>query len=133
LLRSCGQFFAKRPDFRKIPGIMAQLPQELHGGAARRTIKSMDWQFAVGLGTAVVFFLFPYAVKDMPAYVTWPGIAIGLLFIIWGLLPNRNRIPHGIAFLCIACIAGFISAGFYFWPSTKGANEEAIKKPTEVS
>jgi hypothetical protein len=25
LLRSCGQFFAKRPDFRKIPGIMAQL------------------------------------------------------------------------------------------------------------
>jgi hypothetical protein len=27
LLRSDGQILAKRPDFRKIPGIMAQLPQ----------------------------------------------------------------------------------------------------------
>ena len=49
----------------------------------------------------------------MPNWVTWPGISIGILFIIWGLLPNHQKIPIGPAILFIICIAGI--AGSIAW------------------
>jgi hypothetical protein len=92
----------------------------------------MDWKFAVGLGTSIFFFFFRYAVKDMPTYVMWSGIIVGFLLIVWGVLPNRSRIPLRPAFLYIACIAYLISMGFYFWISPNGAHD-VIKKPTEIN
>jgi hypothetical protein len=74
----------------------------------------MDWQFAVGIGAAVIFFFIPYAVKDMPAYVTWPGIVTGILFILWGMLPNHERIPIGPAILFIASISGIVASGLWY-------------------
>jgi hypothetical protein len=41
-----------------------------------------------GLGVAAVFGLLPFAVKDMPQWVTWPGLAIGLSLAIWGTIPQ---------------------------------------------
>jgi len=53
----------------------------------------MDWQFKVGLGAAFIFGLLPFAVKDMPHWVTWPGLTIGGLFIFWGLIPHHDNFP----------------------------------------
>ena len=108
---------------------MAQLPQALHAIEARCTIKLMDWQFAVGLGAAAVFFFIPYVVKDMPAYVTWPGIVTGLLLIIWGILPDHERIPMGPALLFIVSIAGVVASGFWyrdFAPAETASNQRTV-------
>lgn len=88
----------------------------------------MDWQFKVGLGVAVVFGLLPFAVKDMPHWVTWPAISIGVLFILWGILPNHQRIPIGPAFLFIACMAGIV--GSVVWYKVTKPDE---KKGTSLS
>jgi len=73
----------------------------------------MDWQFKVFLGVACVFGLLPFAVKNMPHLVTWPSISIGVCLILWGILPNHQKIPIGPAILFIACIAGI--AGSVAW------------------
>jgi hypothetical protein len=74
----------------------------------------MDWQFKVGIGLCLVFgFLQFTGLGRMPNWVTWPGISIGFLFIIWGLLPNHQKIPVGPAILFIVCIAGI--AGSVAW------------------
>jgi hypothetical protein len=49
----------------------------------------MDWQFAVGLGMTILFGLLPYAVENIPRWITWPGIAIGIVLIVWALLPSE--------------------------------------------
>ncbi len=33
------------------------------------------------------------AVKDTPRWLTWPGVAVGCLLTIWGLLQGHERIP----------------------------------------
>jgi hypothetical protein len=77
----------------------------------------MDWQFKVGLGVAVVFGLLPFAVKDLPPWVTWSGLTIGALFVIWGFLPNHEKIPTWMAFIFIACAAGTSGSGIAIWKS----------------
>lgn len=52
----------------------------------------MDWQFKVGLGVALVFGLLPFAVKNMPTFVTWIGISIGLFLILWGIIPHKKGV-----------------------------------------
>src|SRR3990172_5093887 len=64
----------------------------------------LDWQFIFGIGVAIVFFFFQFVVKIMPTQITWSGISIGVLFMIWGIFsakyPNQ-RIPFGPAILFI--------------------------------
>jgi hypothetical protein len=70
----------------------------------------MDWQFKIGFGFCLVFgFLQFTGVVRMPNWVTWPGISVGVLFIIWGLLPNHEKIPLTQAILFIMFFAGAIS------------------------
>lgn len=89
----------------------------------------MDWQFKVGLGLALVFGLLPFAVKDMPHWVTWPGISIGILFIIWGILPAHQKIQIGPAILFIAGFAAIV--GSVAWYSIANQdNIKAEKQPT---
>jgi prepilin signal peptidase PulO-like enzyme (type II secretory pathway) len=93
----------------------------------------MDWQFKVGLGVAIVFGLLPFWVKTMPNWVTWPGISIGVLFFLWGWLPNHQKIPNGPAILFIICIAGIV--GSFAWYnvaklSVSAQQPVAIKQPT---
>jgi len=76
----------------------------------------MDWQFKVGLGVAIVFGLLPFGAKNLPNWVTWPGVSIGILFIIWGILPGHQKIPNGPAILFIVCIAGIV--GSIAWYNT---------------
>src|SRR6266851_3164849 len=67
----------------------------------------MDWQFKVGIGATVVFGLLPYAVKDMPHWISWPGVMVGILFLAWGcgLIPSHDKIPFGPAFLFLIGIS----------------------------
>jgi hypothetical protein len=69
----------------------------------------MDWQFPIGLGATVVSGLLPYVVKNMPQWVTWPGISVGILFILWGLLGNY-KIPAIPAVIFIISVAGIVSS-----------------------
>jgi len=57
----------------------------------------MDWQFKVGIATAIVFGLLPFAVKDMPQSITWAGIAAAMLFGFWGSRGLTNGFLSGPA------------------------------------
>jgi len=74
----------------------------------------MDWQFMIGIGAAIVFGLLPFAVKDMPHWITWPGITIGALLAVWGVVPNHEKIPLGPTILCIACLAGIAGSAAWY-------------------
>ncbi len=71
----------------------------------------MDWQTKVGIGIAVFFGLLPYAVKDLPHWVTWGGIAFGVLFGLSGLIPGHEKIPNLLSFVFIACASGAVGSG----------------------
>jgi hypothetical protein len=93
----------------------------------------MDWQFKVGIGTAVVFGLLPYAVKDMPQSIVWVGIAGGALFCFWGLYPEHERLPIGPTLLLIASLAGMAGSVSWFYSSSGRSNglAETREVPTE--
>ncbi|MBF0558854.1 MAG: hypothetical protein HQL08_08745 [Nitrospirae bacterium] len=78
----------------------------------------MDWQFNIGIGLAVIFFLLQYMVKNMSPYITWPGMSIGILFVLWGvrqkLLSSNCKIPPGPILLFIICMAGIIISILWF-------------------
>jgi len=93
----------------------------------------MDWQFKVGLGVTIVFGLLPFLVKTMPNWVTWPGISIGVLSFLWGLLPNHQKIPNGPAILFIISIAGIVGSVAWYNVakiSVSARQPVAIKQPT---
>lgn len=73
----------------------------------------MDWQNLVGLDFTVVFGLLAFGVKDVPQWVAWPGMTIGLLLIVWGILPIHDHMRSGPALLFIACAAGIVSSVFW--------------------
>lgn len=84
----------------------------------------MDWQFRVGLGVAVVFGLLPYAVKDLPPWVSWPGVGIGALFIVWGLLPGHSSYPVLPTIAVIVCLGLFSGSAAWFaseWQRQNGS------------
>ena len=74
----------------------------------------MDLQFKIGLGLTVIFGLLPFAIKDMPTLITWPGISIGLMLIIWALLPSGDRFSSGPIFLFIVSVAGMVASVAWF-------------------
>jgi hypothetical protein len=95
----------------------------------------MDWQFKIGLGVAFFFGLLPYAVKDMPHWVTWSGMAIGLALVIWGIIPSHERLPLGpvgLAIIGIACLVG--ACGWYsdISKNSEATNAEAIAQLTAL-
>jgi hypothetical protein len=76
---------------------------------------------ATGLGIALVLFFFRYLFKDLPPWIAWPGIAIGLLMVAWGQLSPMHISKLGssrvsptawasIGFLLVAC---GVAAGWY--------------------
>ena len=73
----------------------------------------MDWQFKVGIGLTVGLAFAAFAVKEMPHWVTWPGLVIGCLFVVWGLPPLHSRVPVGVGALFIA--GGALIAGSVAW------------------
>jgi hypothetical protein len=90
----------------------------------------MDWQPEIGFGlTLVCGFLRVTGIGRMPNWVTWPGISIGLLLLLWGCLPNRQSIPDGPAILLIACVAGLIGSATWYTGVRKG-KIKTDKQPT---
>ncbi|MBB4007113.1 hypothetical protein [Allorhizobium taibaishanense] len=49
----------------------------------------MDKSVLFGIGTALVSFLLPYAVKSMPTSISMSGVALGVVIIGTALLPDR--------------------------------------------
>ena len=66
----------------------------------------MDWQSKVGIGIAIFFGLLPFAVKDMPHWVTWPGLTVGGLLFLWGLLPRHDDFSLVLTAIFIILLAG---------------------------
>jgi hypothetical protein len=81
---------------------------DLRPGSGKGKFAVMDWQFKFGLGFTVVFGLLAFAVKDMPHWVTWPGIVVGCLLILWGIPPFHDRVPigRGLLFIVVAAVIG---------------------------
>jgi hypothetical protein len=70
----------------------------------------MDWQTKVGLGITILMGLLPFTNYAPPPWLTWPGIAIGVLFIIWGLIPRHEQIPLIAILLFVASCAGIVAS-----------------------
>lgn len=83
-------------------------------GHTLRGAGQMDWQVKIGLGLAIVFGLLPYVVKEMPDWVSWPGLALGIAFIGWGLFPNHDHFPRGPTALLLISIALMVGAIAWF-------------------
>jgi hypothetical protein len=94
---------------------------------------SVDWQFKVGLGVAVVFGLLPYAVKEMPHWVTWSGIAIGVALVGWGLIPSHERFPLGPVVVFIAGLTFMVGAAGWYWDISQSGDlgVEAVARLSE--
>jgi hypothetical protein len=94
----------------------------------------MEWQFKVGLGVAVIFGLLPYAVKDMPHWVTWSGIAAGLTLVAWGLLPSHERLPVGPVALFVVGVATTVAAAGWYWDISQSgdAGTQAVARLSEL-
>jgi hypothetical protein len=75
--------------------------------------QSMDLQFKIGIGVAVIFGFLPFAVKDMPQWLSWGGIALGLGLIIWSIIPVPQRLPIGPMIVGLVGLA--LLAGAFGW------------------
>jgi hypothetical protein len=54
----------------------------------------MEWQLKVGVGIAIVFGLLPYAVKEMPQWLSKGGVIVGVMLIVWGVCIRENIPKH---------------------------------------
>ena len=73
----------------------------------------MDWSQRLGTGglaLAVVFGFLPYVVKDMPSWITWPGLAFGLLLFLIACFAKLDDIPL-IALILVVLGVMLIVAG----------------------
>ena len=93
-------------------------------------IEHMDWQFRVGLGVAIIFGLLPYAVKDLPHWFTWAGIAVGLAVVLWGVLPDHHDIPIIPVIIFIIGAAAMAGAAGWIWDHSQTA---LMKQPSHFS
>src|ERR1035437_5108136 len=101
---------------------MNLLPRCLSEVAIRDPNTQMDWQFKVGIATAMFFCLLPFTVKDIPQSVTWAGIAAAALFGLWGIPWANQRIFLWSGLLAILGFSLLTGAGvliYQFWPPPK--------------
>jgi hypothetical protein len=70
----------------------------------------MNWQVKIGLGITLVLGLLPFTGLALPHWVTWPGIVVGILLTVLGLLPKHEDIATGVSLLFIAGVAGIVAS-----------------------
>jgi len=68
----------------------------------------MDKSFVIGLGVTFVFGLLPFAFKDLSPVVTWGGLALGVIVILWPFIPLHPRFDRPLLLIAFAliCLAG---------------------------
>src|SRR5215475_3319165 len=93
----------------------------------------MDWQFTVGIGIAIMFGLLPFAVKDMPHWITWPGITAGALLTLLGLLPSHDKYPLIGSLVMVASISAFVGSIALFVDARTDTAMEATSTSVRIS
>ncbi len=51
----------------------------------------MDKGLVLGTALAIFFGFLPYAVKSMPVFLSWSGIAVGMAIAVIAILPSRMQ------------------------------------------
>ncbi|MDR6904268.1 hypothetical protein [Rhizobium miluonense] len=69
----------------------------------------MDKGLILGTAIALVFGFLPFAVKSMPEFISWPGIAVGIAIAVGAMLPLKLQPSLAQSTLYIASIALFAS------------------------
>jgi len=72
----------------------------------------MDPGIIAGIGVALITWLLGYVIKDIPAVISWMGIAAGLALVIWSLSPIPSRFNGPVLLFFIAAI---LAAGATGW------------------
>jgi hypothetical protein len=78
----------------------------------------MDRTFIFGLGLALVSLFLQYAVKEMPGVITYSGLILGAIFMIWALMPGAFKL--GVPELLMLFGACLFVAGAYLYIVQKG-------------
>lgn len=66
--------------------------------------------------------------KAVPHWVAWSGICVGFLLILWGIIPNHQRIPVGPALLFILGIAATVGSVLWYL-DMKLRENKSVEKP----
>lgn len=69
----------------------------------------MDRGIIIGLGVSVASVAIPYAIKSVPPYVAWAGIAAGIAITLYAALPDASRPPVLSAGLYLLAIVALTS------------------------
>lgn len=70
----------------------------------------MDSAAIIALALGILLFLLQYAVRDMPWWITWPGIAICVAVIVWK--GNFVQVSHTSAIPQIVMVIGAFALAF---------------------
>lgn len=70
----------------------------------------MDKGILFGAATSLVFGCLPYAIKSMPPFISWSGIAAGIAIGAIAMLPTRFQPSSLQAIMYVASIALFVAA-----------------------
>ncbi len=90
----------------------------------------MDWQFLIGLGITVIFTFLQFVVKNMPNWISWPCISIGILLIIWGVPIIHRNIQTGPFILFIVCFAVLVGRVAWYFDRKLNINQQQLE-PTK--
>ena len=58
----------------------------------------MDWSARlgiIGVGTALLFGFLPFVVKDVPVWISWPGLALGVVLVVVAVATNHDFLQAG--------------------------------------
>jgi hypothetical protein len=84
-----------------------------------------------GVGIAAVFGFLAFAVKDMPQWISWPGVALGICLTIWGIVPEGKiaPIPVAAAILGVICL---VFAAAWHRANIEAGDEAEINRNVSV-